>query len=120
MRTRPSPGKYAYRLHSSPRRAVRCIRCASRAPASIIGLQSEHVRAVRIEIDVIGHEQVELAVAIIVNPGTAGPPMGSIPSNTSLPGDVGEGAITVVVVKDVLTPIGDKQVFKPVVVVIAH
>jgi hypothetical protein len=77
-------------------------------------------RAVRIEIDVIGHEQVEFAVAIVVNPGAAGPPMGSIPADTGLPGDVGKGPITVVVVKHVLTPIGDKQVLKPVVVVVAH
>ena len=44
---------------------------------------------------------------------------GSIPADTGLPGDVGEGAITGVVVKHVLTPISDEQVFKPVVVVIA-
>jgi hypothetical protein len=77
-------------------------------------------RAVRIEIDVIGHKQVEFAVAIVVNPGTAGPPMGSIPADTGLPGDVGEGSITVVVVKHILTPIGDKRVLKPVVVIVAH
>jgi hypothetical protein len=45
--------------------------------------------------------------------------MGSIPADTGLPGDVAEGAVTVVVVKHVLTPISDEQVLKPVVIVIA-
>ena len=45
--------------------------------------------------------------------------MGSIPAHTSLAGDVREGAVTVVVVQDVLAPVGDEQILKSVVVIIA-
>src|SRR4029077_968081 len=65
-------------------------------------------------------EEVKLAVAIIVQPGAAGSPMGSVRADTGLLCDIGEGAVTVIVVQHVLAPIGDKQVLKAVVVVIAH
>src|SRR6266446_4306153 len=46
--------------------------------------------------------------------------MGSITANTGLPGDIGERTVAVVVVQHVLAPVGDEQVFKPVVVIVAH
>ncbi len=37
-----------------------------------------------------------------------------------MPGNVGEGAVSVVAVKDVLAVVGDEEIFKTVVVVVTH
>ena len=70
-------------------------------------------------IQVIRDEQVQFAVAIVVDQGAAGAPAGSLPAQTGLLRDVGEGAVAVVAVQDVLSPVGDEQIVKAVVIVVA-
>ena len=76
-------------------------------------------RAVRIEIEVVGDEQVEPAVAVVVDPGAARAPMRPILADAGFLGHIGERAVPVVVVQHVLAPVGDEQVFEAVVVVVA-
>src|SRR5216683_2966269 len=76
-------------------------------------------RGGQIEIDVVGDEQIELAVAVVVNKGAAGAPGFSVAGNLGFLADVGEGAVAVVVVEDVFAVVRDVEIFPAVVVVVA-
>src|SRR5262249_34856799 len=75
--------------------------------------------AVGIEIDVIGAEQIEPAIAIVIDPRAARAPVSSIAANASPGGHVRKSAIAIVVVENVLAPVGDEQVLESVIVVVA-
>jgi hypothetical protein len=72
-----------------------------------------------IEVDVVGDEEVEVAVTVVVKEGAAGVPASFGLEKAGLTGDIGEGAIAVVAVEDVLAVVGDKEVVEAVVVVVA-
>ena len=76
-------------------------------------------RLLQIEINVISHEQVQVPVAIVVDPGAAGAPAALLVEEAGPLGDVAEGAVAVVVVEHVLSPIRDEDVVEAVVVVVA-
>ena len=76
-------------------------------------------RGGQIEIDVVGDEQIEFAVAVVVHESAAGVPALAVSGDAGLFADVGEGAVAVVVVENVLAEVGDEQVFEAVVVVVA-
>src|SRR5260370_41688058 len=60
-----------------------------------------------------------MAVAVVVEEGAAGVPAGLRLQQTGLLGDVGEGAIAVVAVEDVLAVVADKEIVPAIIVVIA-
>src|SRR5882762_3417993 len=69
-------------------------------------------------IDVTGHEQVELAVIVVVEEsGARAPPAGGDSGRFR---DVGERAISVVVVQRVAAVVGHVDIFEAVVVIVAH
>src|SRR2546425_10566760 len=72
-----------------------------------------------VEVNVIGDEEIEAAVAVVVHEGAAGVPALAIACDAGLGADVGEGAIAVVVVETVFAEVGDEEVVEAVVVVIA-
>ena len=76
-------------------------------------------RAAQIEIEIVAHKQVELAVPVVVDPRAASAPAGPVQAYPGRLRDVAESAVSVIVVQGVLAPVGDEQVFVPVVVVIA-
>ena len=76
-------------------------------------------RGGQIEIDVVGDEQIELAVAVVVDKSAPGAPGFSVAGNFGFLADVGEGAVSVVVVEDVFAVVGDVKIFPAVVVVVA-
>ncbi len=76
-------------------------------------------RACRIEIHVIGHEQIKKTVAVIIQKTAACTPAVFRSSNASLFGHVGESAVAIVVVKNVAAKIADEQIVETVVVVVA-
>ena len=78
-----------------------------------------HRRGLEVHVDVVGDEEIELAVAIVVNEGAAGAPARFLAGDARLFADVGEGAVAVVVVENVLAVVGDEQVVEAVVVVVA-
>ena len=78
-----------------------------------------HGRGRQIEIDVVGDEQIEVAVAIVVDEGAAGIPARAFARHASLLADVGESAVAVVVIQNVLAEVGDEQIVPSVVVVVA-
>src|SRR5579872_6262104 len=76
-------------------------------------------RAGKVEIEVIRYKQIEQAVAIVIDPRASGAPVGPVAADPGLPGDIGKGAVAVIVVQHVLAPVGDEQVFEAVIIVVA-
>ena len=73
---------------------------------------------VGIELQVVAHEEIELAVAVVVDPGRAGAEVRIL--HARLGRHVGKGPVAVVVVEDRRAPVGDVDVLVAVVVVVAH
>ena len=73
----------------------------------------------RIEIHIVGDEQIEMAVAVVIQKAAARAPARSGSSDSGLFRDVGKRAVTVVVIEHVPAPVGDEQIVEAVVVVIA-
>src|SRR5438034_10454586 len=74
----------------------------------------------QIKIDVVGDEQIEFAVAIVVDKRAASVPTLAVPAHAGFVGHIGERAIAVIVVKHVLAKIGDEEIFEAVVVVVTN
>src|SRR5437667_201301 len=77
-------------------------------------------RTTLIEIEVVRNKQIELAIPVIVDPGAARAPTRPVRAQSGFPGYVGESAVPIVVVEDVLAPVRDEQILKPIVIVVAH
>src|SRR4051794_18530814 len=75
-------------------------------------------REVEAEIDIVGNEQVNVTIPVIVDEGTARIPAPFCPCHTRLFCELGEGSVTIVVIKAVLAVIGYEEVVVAVVVVI--
>ncbi len=78
-----------------------------------------HGRSRQIEIDVVGDEQIEFAVAIVVDERAACVPARAFARHSCLLADVGEGTVTIVVVQNILAEVGNEQIVPSVVVVVA-
>src|SRR5881397_2312145 len=74
----------------------------------------------QVEIDVVRDEQIEFAVAIVVDKRTAGVPAFAVPAHARFVSYIRERAITIVVIKNVLAKVADKEVLEAVIVVIAN
>ena len=74
---------------------------------------------VRVESYVVVDEEIQLAVAIVVDPGAAGSVTRAGMGKPRLLGHVRERAVAVVVKQDVLAPAGDEEIVEAVVIVIA-
>ncbi len=61
-----------------------------------------------------------MAIPVVVHKGAAGPPSGPVAGQAGFLGYVGERPVAVVVIEDVLSVIGNEEVFEAVVVVVAH
>ena len=73
-----------------------------------------------VEVDVVGDEEIEVAVLVVVEKGAAGVPAQSwFCGQAGLRGDVGEGAVAVVAVEDVLAVVADEEIVPAIVVVVA-
>ena len=83
------------------------------------GAALRHRRGFQVEVDVVGDEEVEFAVAIVIDESATCGPAGSHARDSGLLADVGEGAVAVVVVEHVLAVVGDEQIVVAVVVVVA-
>src|SRR5437016_11061704 len=73
-----------------------------------------------IDIDIVGDEQIELAVAIVVDKCTAGVPALAVTAHARFLGHIGERAIAIVVIKNILAEIADEEIFEAVVVVVTN
>src|SRR5229473_2372588 len=76
-------------------------------------------RGLQVEIDVVGDEKIEVAVAIVVHESAAGVPALAVSGDAGFFADVCEGAVTVVVVENVFSEVGNEEIVEAVVVVIA-
>ncbi len=73
-----------------------------------------------IEIQVVRNEQIQVAIAIVIDPCAAGRIAASIVKQARLFRYVGEGSVSIVAEEDVLPPTGNKKIVESIVVVIAH
>ncbi len=73
----------------------------------------------RVEIHVVRDEQIEVAVAVVVQKTAARTPAVFRSSDAGLLGHIGERAVAVVVVEDVAAKVGDEEIVEAVVVVVA-
>jgi hypothetical protein len=75
-------------------------------------------------VEVVAHEQIQLAVPVVVEPGCPDRPRllarGRRPRDTGLACDIGKRAVPVVPVERVVVHAGDEQVGVAVVVVVAR
>src|SRR3954468_20691612 len=72
-----------------------------------------------IENQVVRHEEIEPAVAIVVDPGATRSVACAFVQEPRLFGDFPERAVAFVMEQDVLPPTGDKDVVESVVIVVA-
>jgi len=73
-----------------------------------------------IHVDVIGDEEIEFAVAIVVNEGATAVPAVAVCCDAGFFGDFGEGAVAVIVIETILAEVADEEIVEAVVVVIAE
>ena len=71
-----------------------------------------------VEFQVVRNEQVQVPATVVVEESAAGPPADIGAGQARILCDIGERAVTVVPVQDVLPPIRDEQVVVPAVVVV--
>src|SRR2546427_7985763 len=72
----------------------------------------------RVEVDVAGHEQVQLPVAVVIPEGAPGGP--SIHGDAGRFAHVGERPVVVVVIEPIAAVVGDVEVGPAVVVEVAR
>jgi hypothetical protein len=76
-------------------------------------------RGLDVEVDVVGNEEVEIAVAVVVEEGATCIPTSFRLQQTGFRSDVGEGAVAVIAIENVLAVVADDEVVPAVVVVVA-
>src|SRR6185436_16911605 len=83
-----------------------------------VGVLATRRRLAGIEDGVVGDEEVEVPVAVVVEPGAARGVVAAGTEQAGLFGDIGECAVAVVVEEEIARPTGDEEVVEAVVVVI--
>src|SRR5439155_15534733 len=73
-----------------------------------------------IQIHVIGYEQVQLAVLVVIQKRTACAPPHRFVQQPRLLSNVTKSAIPIVSIENILTVIGDKQIVVSVVIIVSH
>ena len=75
-------------------------------------------RPLKLEIYVVRDKQVEMTIAIIVEKAATGAPGAARARYSGLLRDISEGAVSIVVVENVVSPIADKEIVEAVIVVV--
>ena len=70
-------------------------------------------------MDVIGDDEIEFPIAVVVDEGATGAPLFASACDSGLLGDLFEGAVALIVKETVFTIVGDVEVVEAIVVVIA-
>ena len=105
-------------LHVAGRQAARAAVDRDALPSAVAAL-ARLGEPLQRRVEIGGDEEIEAAVAIVVDPGAAGAVAHGGLREPGLRGHVGEGAVAVVVVQHVVPVGGDEQVVEAVVVVVA-
>src|ERR1039458_4711009 len=71
-----------------------------------------------VELQVVGDEQVQVAIAVVIHEGAAGSPSYSRREQTRLFGDIGERAVSIIAVENVLAPGSGKDVVNAIVIIV--
>ena len=75
---------------------------------------------VRVQLDEIAYEKIEVAVPVIIEESAASAPTDVLLGKARLMGNIGKGAIAVVMKENVMAPEATKQVVPSIIVEIAH
>ena len=67
-----------------------------------------HGRGLEVEVDVIGDEEIELAIAIVINEGATCTPSGSSARHSGSLAYIGKASVAVVVIENILAVVGDE------------
>ena len=71
------------------------------------------------QIDIIGYEKIEVAIAIVVEKSASRSPASiAFVKQPRLPGDIGKRAVSIVAVKNILTVVSDEDIFKTIIVIV--
>src|ERR1019366_10102984 len=73
-----------------------------------------------IELQIIGDEEIQVAVPVEIHERAAGSPPVAFVKQARLFSDVGERAVAIVPVEDVLRPAGNEDILETVVVVVSN
>ena len=84
-----------------------------------VGPAADFRRRREIEPEIVRHEQIDTAVAVVVDERAARSPSGSTGRQARAGGDVSEAAVSEVVIEHVLPVVGREQIEAAVVVVVA-
>ena len=71
-----------------------------------------------VHIDIVGDEEVEMAIAIVVDERAACVPARAFAGDAGFLADVGESSISVVVIENIFAVVGDEEIFVAIVVVV--
>ena len=104
---------------AAARQAARAAHHRQALPLAIARLAG-HRDLLEVELDVVGHKQIEQPVAVVIDPSAAGVPADALFVQPCFLGDVGERPVAIVVPEHVLSPVGAEQIVPAVVVVVAH
>ena len=74
----------------------------------------------RVEVHVVAHEKIQMAIAVVVEKATARPPLPSRSRNARLLGYVGESSVAVIAVENVAAPVANEQVVESIIVEVAN
>src|SRR6185312_8364819 len=75
---------------------------------------------IEVENQVVGNEQIQMAVAIIIHPcATCAPPLAGM-QQPGLLCHIAESTIPIVAIQNILRPTGNKKILETVVVVVPH
>src|SRR5215471_9898824 len=78
-----------------------------------------HWSCFQIQINVVGNEQVQMTITIVVHEGASSIPAGAFPAYTGFIGNVSKSSVAVIVIKSVLAVVGNEKVFVTVIIVVA-
>jgi len=68
----------------------------------------------------MGDEQIEVSVVIVIDKSTACAPTRGIAGYVGLAAYFGEGAVSIVVIENILAPIRNKEVVEAIVIVVTY
>src|SRR5579862_2085805 len=102
-------------LSNEPARAAIYCQTAKHA----VGVGTRVKSRLERKIHIMGNKEIKLSVAVVIEEGASGTPAFGVTGDIRFAAHFGKGAVAVVTVEQVFSPIGDKNVLEAVVVVVA-
>ena len=97
------------------------IREDRRRPSALVDTRPRlgHRSGRQVEIDIVGHEQIEAAVAIVIDESAACVPAFAVSGHAGLFADVSKSAVAIIVIENAFAEVSDEEIVPAIVVVVA-